>query len=85
MDWWLLCHLVLFGVCQLVCGTGDRADSKPDPSAHVKIVSFGEKLLTMGSIRKPKRLTVHGNDEKEYFFLVKVQWPFAHVLLWLVC
>lgn len=47
-------------------------DTKPDPSTHVRIVSFGEKLLTMSSIRKPKRLTIHGNDEKEYMFLVKV-------------
>ena len=38
----------------------------------MKIVSFGERLLTMGSIRKPKRLTIHGHDEKEYLFLVKV-------------
>lgn len=46
-------------------------DSKPDPSNHVKIVSFGEKLLTMSSIRKPKRLTILGHDEREYLFLVK--------------
>lgn len=25
----------------------------------------------MGSIRKPKRLTIRGDDEKEYMFLVK--------------
>lgn len=48
------------------------ADSKPDPSTHVRIVSLGDKLLTLGSIRKPKRLTIHGHDEKEYQFLIKV-------------
>lgn len=58
--WWLLMCIGLL------------PESKPDPRNHVKIVSFGEKLLTMGSIRKPKRLTIHGHDEKEYFFLVKV-------------
>lgn len=25
----------------------------------------------MGSLRKPKRLTIHGSDEREYSFLVK--------------
>ena len=28
-------------------------------------------MLVMSSIRKPKRITIRGDDEKEYMFLVK--------------
>ncbi|EDV28309.1 uncharacterized protein TRIADDRAFT_20924, partial [Trichoplax adhaerens] len=45
--------------------------SKPLPEYHLKIASFGERLLVLKSIRKPLRLTIHGDDEKEYLFLVK--------------
>ncbi|XP_065898419.1 DNA-dependent protein kinase catalytic subunit-like isoform X2 [Dysidea avara] len=48
--------------------TGDR---KPLPEYHVKIASFDEKVLVLSSIRKPKRITIRGDDEKEYMFLVK--------------
>ena len=43
----------------------------PRPDLHARIASFGSDTLTMGSIRKPKRLTVHGDDEHDYNFLVK--------------
>ena len=29
------------------------------------------QVLVMSSIRKPKRVTIRGNDEREYMFLVK--------------
>ena len=29
------------------------------------------KVLVMSSIRKPKRLTIRGDDEREHLFLVK--------------
>ena len=29
------------------------------------------QLLVMNSIRKPKRLTIRGDDERDYMFLVK--------------
>lgn len=38
---------------------------------HIKIAGFDEKILTMSSIRKPKRITIRGHDQKEYKFLVK--------------
>lgn len=44
---------------------------KPQPDLHVKISSFDHSLLVMSSIRKPKRLKIRGNNEKEYLFLVK--------------
>ncbi|KAL2916315.1 hypothetical protein HK105_204071 [Polyrhizophydium stewartii] len=37
----------------------------------VRVSSFDPVVLVMGSIRRPKRLTFVGTDEKEYPFLVK--------------
>lgn len=45
--------------------------SEPHPELHAKVASFGTQVLVMESIRKPKRLTINGTDEKEYHFLVK--------------
>lgn len=46
-------------------------DSEPFVDNHVKIASFRKNVLTLGSIRKPKRLTLNGSNEKEYDLLVK--------------
>jgi DNA-dependent protein kinase catalytic subunit len=35
------------------------------------ISSFDQTLLTLKSIRRPKRLIIYGSDEKGYKFLVK--------------
>ncbi|XP_075444614.1 LOW QUALITY PROTEIN: DNA-dependent protein kinase catalytic subunit [Ascaphus truei] len=45
--------------------------SKPMPEYHVKISGFDERVKVMTSIRKPKRIIIRGNDEREYPFLVK--------------
>ncbi|XP_078543449.1 DNA-dependent protein kinase catalytic subunit [Lissotriton helveticus] len=45
--------------------------SKPLPEYHVKISGFDERVKTMKSIRKPKRIIIRGDDEREYPFLVK--------------
>ncbi|CAO3615261.1 unnamed protein product [Cunninghamella echinulata] len=45
--------------------------TRPYPGSHIKIASFDERLLVMGSLRKPKRLRIFGTDGKEYMFLVK--------------
>ncbi|KAI8803070.1 hypothetical protein BJ742DRAFT_830456 [Cladochytrium replicatum] len=45
--------------------------AKPVPSWHAKIASFGPTMLTMSSMRRPKRLQINGTDEKEYLWLVK--------------
>ncbi|XP_065180580.1 DNA-dependent protein kinase catalytic subunit-like [Sycon ciliatum] len=45
--------------------------SKPLPEYHVKIAGFDERILILPSMRKPKRLTIRGNDEKDHMFLVK--------------
>ncbi|KAL9956083.1 hypothetical protein ACROYT_G037506 [Oculina patagonica] len=45
--------------------------SKPLPEYHVKIAGFDERVLVLSSIRKPKRLIIRGDDEKDHMFLVK--------------
>ncbi|CAH2285137.1 DNA-dependent kinase catalytic subunit [Pelobates cultripes] len=45
--------------------------TKPMPEYHVKISGFDERVKVMSSIRKPKRIIIRGNDEREYPFLVK--------------
>ncbi|XP_013928118.1 PREDICTED: DNA-dependent protein kinase catalytic subunit [Thamnophis sirtalis] len=44
---------------------------KPLPEYHAKISGFDERIKVMDSIRKPKRIVIRGNDEREYPFLVK--------------
>ncbi|XP_058033644.1 DNA-dependent protein kinase catalytic subunit [Ahaetulla prasina] len=44
---------------------------KPLPEYHAKISGFDERIKVMQSIRKPKRIVIRGNDEREYPFLVK--------------
>jgi DNA-dependent protein kinase catalytic subunit len=44
---------------------------KPLLEHHIKIVGFDEKLLVLHSLRLPKRITIRGNDENDYRFLVK--------------
>ncbi|CAK9795487.1 DNA-dependent protein kinase catalytic subunit [Anthophora quadrimaculata] len=48
--------------------TGDR---KPMPQYHARIVKFEPTVKVMHSLRKPIRITMIGNDAKEYHFLVK--------------
>uniref|UniRef100_A0A8B9LWJ5 DNA-dependent protein kinase catalytic subunit n=1 Tax=Astyanax mexicanus TaxID=7994 RepID=A0A8B9LWJ5_ASTMX len=45
--------------------------SKPLPEYHAKITGFDERVKVMTSIRRPKRLIVRGDDEKDHPFLVK--------------
>ncbi|XP_065059919.1 DNA-dependent protein kinase catalytic subunit-like isoform X2 [Rhopilema esculentum] len=44
---------------------------KPLLEYHVRIAGFDERVLSMDSLRVPKRITIRGHDEKEYKFLVK--------------
>ncbi|GAB6025762.1 hypothetical protein CHUAL_011747 [Chamberlinius hualienensis] len=44
---------------------------KPIPEYHVKIAKFNESIEVLQSIRRPKAITVIGNDCKEYKYLVK--------------
>lgn len=45
--------------------------TKPNVDLHTLIVSFSSNIMTLNSKQKPKRITIHGNDEKDYLFLVK--------------
>eukprot|EP00903_Cladosiphon_okamuranus_P011333 g10683.t1 len=43
----------------------------PRVSQHTRIISFDSELLLMHSLRLPKRLIMHGDDERDHMFLVK--------------
>ncbi|MEQ2271556.1 hypothetical protein XENORESO_006021, partial [Xenotaenia resolanae] len=45
--------------------------SKPLTEYHAKITGFDERVKVMSSIRRPKRLIIRGNDERDHPFLVK--------------
>ncbi|CAG5895668.1 unnamed protein product [Menidia menidia] len=52
--------------------SGFKADpSKPLPEYHAKITGFDERVKVMSSIRRPKRLVIRGDDERDHPFLVK--------------
>ncbi|XP_056289749.1 DNA-dependent protein kinase catalytic subunit-like [Pseudoliparis swirei] len=44
---------------------------KPLPEYHAKITGFDERVKVMLSIRRPKRLIIRGDDERDHPFLVK--------------
>lgn len=44
---------------------------QPDPTAHVKVVSFDQMIISLSSKQRPKVLKVRGSDELEYKFIVK--------------
>lgn len=52
-------------------GQYDDCFSEPEAAAHTLIAAFGPSLLVLRSLRRPKRLTAIGNDEREYHLLVK--------------
>ncbi|TWW70550.1 DNA-dependent protein kinase catalytic subunit [Takifugu flavidus] len=45
--------------------------SKPLPEYHAKITGFDERVKVMSSIRRPKRLIIRGDDERDHPVLVK--------------
>jgi hypothetical protein len=48
-----------------------RGDVEPVPELHVQVSYFVPEILVIQSIRRPKRLTMLGTDEKVYHCLVK--------------
>ncbi|XP_063933973.1 DNA-dependent protein kinase catalytic subunit-like isoform X2 [Zophobas morio] len=44
---------------------------KPIVESHTKICAFDDRIKVLMSMRKPKRLLIRGDDEREYMFLVK--------------
>eukprot|EP00058_Branchiostoma_floridae_P019566 XP_002605056.1 hypothetical protein BRAFLDRAFT_85202 [Branchiostoma floridae] len=44
---------------------------KPLVQYHAKIAGFDQRVKVMGSLRKPKRITIRGDDERDRPFLVK--------------
>lgn len=52
-------------------GQYSKGFGEPFPQYHVKISGFDQALLTLESLRRPKRVIMYGSDEKVYKFLVK--------------
>ena len=45
--------------------------TEPQLEKNIKIASVRKSVLILGSIRRPKRITVHGSNEKDYHLLIK--------------
>ena len=48
-----------------------KRNIEPSPDRHIKIASLNKTLLILGSIRRPKRIELHGTNEKSYYMLIK--------------
>lgn len=46
-------------------------ESRPNPSAHAKIIRFGKEVEIYPSLRKPQKLSIFASDAKTYNFLIK--------------
>lgn len=46
-------------------------NQEPINQRNVKIASVKKVCLVLGSIRRPKKITIHGSNEKDYFLLIK--------------
>jgi len=47
--------------------------ARPDPRLHATVIGVGPKMLVLGSLRRPKRITLQGSDGRDYNFLCKVR------------
>ena len=45
--------------------------TEPIPTKNVKIASIKKDILVLASIKRPKRITAHGSNEKDYNLLIK--------------
>jgi len=52
-------------------GQYSNLSQEPMSQYHVKITGFDQAILTLESLRRPKRIIMFGSDEKTYKFLVK--------------
>lgn len=52
-------------------GQYENQNSEPVVGKNVKIACMRKTILILASIRRPKRLTIHGSNEKDYNLLIK--------------
>jgi DNA-dependent protein kinase catalytic subunit len=45
--------------------------NEPVHGKNVKIASIRKEILVMSSNRRPKRITIHGSNERDYNLLIK--------------
>ena len=46
-------------------------NKQPISTKNVKVASVKKVCLVLGSIRRPKKITIHGSNEKDYHLLIK--------------
>jgi DNA-dependent protein kinase catalytic subunit len=70
---WLAYSYNYFDVLNYIEIPGQYEDDHREPYVdnHVKIAGFKPEILVLDSIRKPKKLSINGSNEKEYNLLVK--------------
>ena len=54
-----------------VPGQYDNHDQEPIQNKNVKIASIKKSVLILPSLMRPKRITVHGSNEKDFNLLIK--------------
>jgi DNA-dependent protein kinase catalytic subunit len=54
-----------------VPGQYDNHDQEPIQNKNVKIASIKKSVLILPSNMRPKRITVHGSNEKDFNLLIK--------------
>uniref|UniRef100_A0A1I8JMP4 PI3K/PI4K catalytic domain-containing protein n=1 Tax=Macrostomum lignano TaxID=282301 RepID=A0A1I8JMP4_9PLAT len=47
--------------------------AKPQPELHTRIAGFGDTVRVMSSLRRPHRLTIRGNDQRDRPYLRDIQ------------
>lgn len=70
---WLACFDGLEASQELEIPGQYEGWAKPQPDRHVKVIRIQSEVLTLLSMRKPKRIKIIGSDRKEYAFLIKVR------------
>lgn len=48
-----------------------KFNQEPQTQKNIKIASFKKMCLVLGSMRRPKKITIHGSNEKDYHLLIK--------------
>ena len=54
-----------------VPGQYDNSNQEPILDKNVKIASIKKSVLILPSKQRPKRITVHGSNEKDFNLLIK--------------
>ena len=68
----LICPIFFIFFLTDICPCGPLGEAVPDVAAHVKVAGFGADVKVFNSVMLPKLLVVHGDDGREYPFMVRL-------------